>query len=1326
MTERDNLLISLCKEILGPRNGVFEMMERNPRNEYITGILAPKDFKPDSNIEADNEIIMEECQGDLGEDDESDTIPLGNELMAPALNPKAIPQSMGLSFMVCNEKEIPKIEICATWARYFPNSEAKWSRKPQFFLSEAVQIEDNRDWHINDNIRVVMKANMIDANTGIWRVSIFIINTSALVENEPQSVSKFVFQPEIRIVCGKNTYLVPMNDQNEGQIPADEEDPSLYEEDRSLSLLYSHRPALARGHLTGVTWKEIDPHRPHPSLQTPMEPPFYWIDGEIVPVPERDKFIIADVRTDYMPMYPMEAPIIEWDEAKYGIKPNLSPESLASIWDKKDMYCALIPIVNAYRQWCEEKQKECSRFEDSARIIGLQHLEKVHESISRINEGIDLIYNNEEIRLAFCFANRAMATQSIWARGKSLPWRLFQIAFILLNIAGIADEAHCDRDICDLLWFATGGGKTEAYLGLTAFTIGLRRLRAERDEDGLRYGAGTSVISRYTLRLLTIQQYRRALRLISTCEYLRVLKHEDGTRGWRPDNCGWNDDYLWGTAMFSIGLWVGGGVTPNQLEGFSFMNDGRLVNVNGALEILGGSSSKDDGEPAQILSCPCCNTMLSVKNDGLDRGEHVFHFIVHAHGLSSPSLNRLGIPGKLTVVKSPVIKNEKNGTCTISITINAENNKQLEPRIIDNWWNTTVCREFGINANSLLSARASRPGYFFKDYINNKGIAKPYDFSIFCPNPSCALNNDVEWQEKVPVHIDRANVNNGEDLTPDYDYQKVPQYMAYDRDNTISRKIPIPALTVDEQIFRRCPTMVVATVDKFARLAYEPLAASMFGNVEYYHAKFGYYRRFCITPKNATRLQAHPSARPALHKKVNRFLPPDLIIQDELHLIEGPLGSMVGIYETAVDELCTVKQNELFVRSKYIVSTATVRQAATQVSALFQRKLNQFPASGLSIDDNFFAKSSETHPLDAEKAGRLYVGVCTPGKGAQTPLVRIYSSCLQTAYDRRGNVADEELDGFWTLVGYFNAIRELAGAVALLRQDIPQRMQTLYDRYARPLPTKEPLELSSRKSSMELPSLLDALEVNLQSGRNPVDIAFSTSMFGTGVDIDRLGLMVVNGQPKSTASYIQATGRVGRKKGGLVITFLRASRPRDLNHYEFFTGYHRALYKYVEPVTVSPFSPRARERALGPLAVILLRQASEIHGVSVPVEWRYQQRLQNRLYACEAGRMTTARQSSELSAICEIIENRSQEQPVGRRPENGDVLKEICSELDKWEQIASATGSNLIYSEGAMINMPMYPVVLGDIHHLFQSLPQVYRNTPTSLRDVEAAARFKS
>ncbi len=173
------------------------------------------------------------------------------------------------------------------------------------------------------------------------------------------------------------------------------------------------------------------------------------------------------------------------------------------------------------------------------------------------------------------------------------------------------------------------------------------------------------------------------------------------------------------------------------------------------------------------------------------------------------------------------------------------------------------------------------------------------------------------------------------------------------------------------------------------------------------------------------------------------------------------------------------------------------------------------------------------HPRDSARPGRLYVGVCAPGLGIQRPLRNVWARVLQHIADRLdAGALPVELDPFWTLVGYFNAIRELAGTVALVRQDIPQRLSDLSGK-PRPLTEEDPLELSSRVDSLRLPGMLDLLKTALTDARVPVNAVVATSMFGTGVDVDRLGLMVVHGQPKTSSSYIQATGHVGARVAGL-------------------------------------------------------------------------------------------------------------------------------------------------------------------------------------------------
>lgn len=1320
--EREDILINLCKDVLGPRSGLNEILYSDPRGEYVTGVLAPKTEIESRDIEADGELDIDEASGE--EDEHEAAAGTSDDIISPALQPKALPRSIGLSFLIYNEKEIPSVEICTTWARYVKDSQdGGWKRKPFFKIVDSIKISD-QNWVTRDSMRLVMRANEIKDEANLWRVSVFLVNDIELQDAREAQPEHFVFQPEIRIVACKDSTIAPLLSHIFNSVP-DEEDISLYLEDQSLTLLYKGRPALARGHLTGATWRDIDPQRPHPVKGKLLEPPFFWVDSEVVPEDKRRKFLLPDIRTDFLPMYPIEAPDMSWKQ-KYGPQPELSPEVLAEMWEPTDIKQALYPIVNGYQMWLEEKNAKVVNQADARyRKTADRHLLNVKEAINRIKQGIDLIRSDEEVRLAFCFANKAIALQSKWSRGTVFNWRLFQLAFILLNISGITSDDHPDRDICDLLWFATGGGKTEAYLGLAAFTIGLRRLRAERDSKGLRYGAGTAVISRYTLRLLTIQQFRRALGILTACEFLRVKKWDESKNGWRPQKVSIYDNYLWGTAKFSAGLWVGGNVTPNNIEGFSFRReDGRIQEIPGAIDLLQRDISHN-GEPAQVLNCPCCNSVLAIQKEGLCKGIHVMHFIVQSRRINNPVADDLKLRERLNVISCKITAQEKD-IKTISIEFEASNNNQLTSKVIDSWWRDVVSVKLGLLDSSLQATRASRPGYIFMEYVNQRGRQVPNDFIIICPNPDCDLNNDVEWKEKVPVCISCDRIVDDGQIRNDYDFQTVPRCLRSRKRVDVSNRIPIPAFTVDEQVYRHCPTMLIATADKYARLPFEPMAASIFGNVEYYHSRYGYYRKYCLRPRNNPNcLREHP-VQTVMHKRIRKFPPPALIIQDELHLIEGPLGSMTGIYETAIEELCKLTSQGI-IKPKYIVSTATVRQASAQVQSLFQRDFGQFPPSGITIDDNFFSTTQETHPLDSDKPGRLYVGICAPGKGAQTPLVRIYSACLQRPYSRRmqGQATDKELDGFWTLIGYFNAIRELAGAVALLRQDIPQRLSTLHSPNERPIP-KDPLELSSRKDSTELPGLLDALAVNLGSNRSPVDVALTTSMFGTGVDVDRLKLMVVNGQPKSTASYIQATGRVGRSGGGLVISFFRASRPRDLAHYEFFSGYHRALYKYVEPVTVSPFSPRARERSLGPLAVILLRNASEIRGIQVPEEWRYQQRLNNGVNACNAGRMANERLASEVQAIINLVVERATNQPQGRRPELEEIEREIASELDRWQTIARIHGDALLYDESSMIRIPSSPVVLGDAQHYFQGLDTVYRNTPQSLRDVEAITRFKS
>lgn len=1055
---------------------------------------------------------------------------------------------------------------------------------------------------------------------------------------------------------------------------------------------------------------------------------------------------------------------------QYGASPTFDPELLAETWQPNEIRNSLQPLIDGYRAWLNGQQQLAFTLMPTQQPVAQKHLQQCRVAADRMQQAVDILAVDEEARLAFCFANKAMALQSRWARGQSLNWRPFQLAFILLNIPALVDPLHNDRHTCDLLWFPTGGGKTEAYLGLAAFTLALRRRRGSQQQRGHNTGAGVGVFSRYTLRLLTIQQFRRALGVITACEFLRVenLNTPGALTGWRPKNCPNKEKFVWGGLRFSAGLWVGGNVTPNNMLSIGPMptpSGGGFVWYVGALDSLQGVTSDGyegpdpqlqkknqqtsrrevNGESAQILNCPCCQSILAVPDEGLDAGQHTIHFVVKGGRTTTPPLNVLqpsGLP--VTIDAASYTGHTTPDYRTLSLTFTIPPHSAVSARQLDEWWYKTIAPALGKNV-TLLSARPARPGYFILSYPTSQKTTVAYDFDVYCPNPECELNQHT-WAEAVPLSTEDKGITPGAGsqmslgfgatgdigelpVFSQMQWQAVAPVFQAISNRPVSNRIPIPACTVDDQLYHRCPSLVIATVDKFARLAFEPKAASLFGYVDHYHSRWGYYREGSPPSWGAlpTAYRPHPpdfAKGKVLNVPVQPFAPPDLILQDELHLIEGPLGSMVGLYETAVDLLCQRQQNNQTIVPKYVASTATVRQAESQVQALFNRRLAQFPPSAISADDRFFAVDHEVHPLDSQRPGRLYVAVCAPGKGAQTPIVRIWSSLLQNVYQRWQQNQEPDLDRFWTLVGYFNAIRELAGALSLYRQDIPERMDFRAGNNARPVPEDRRIELSSRRSSLELPGLLKRLEANAPDA---LDAALATSMFGTGVDVDRLGLMVVHGQPKTTASYIQATGRVGRQGGGLIVSFFRASRPRDLDHFEFFTGYHRALYRHVEPITVAPFSPRARERGLGPLAVILLRQAQEIAGNAVSDEWRVQQRLSGAYYSL-ADRMATRRNDPEVDIIPDLIEQRASQQPAGRRPAANAASIEAGSELDRWASLARQhPGADIfVYYEPTLFRPPARHVVLGDAHHRFQGFDEAYENAPQSLREVEETTGFKS
>jgi len=1012
MKVRDEMLIELVKEVLGPREGIYEILpeENDPRSEYITGVLEPEKVSSfEERIEDNVDEVIEETSSE--EDQSNQGFVASPGIFSPALDPRALPRSIGLSFTLEAENGDPQIEICATWAKY-EKTISGWNRQPAYFLTGIVNTsQDNQQWDVANGIQITLRTHALPG--GGKRISVFIVNRTEVAENKKPDTQDYVFQPQLRVHLCAGTHIVPV------QISGSEANliglVDEAQEEQSVALQYRHRTALARGHMCGAIWQEIDPERPaNCVIDGPAETPFAWIDASLVPETERIKFAPADLRSELVPVYLIEAPEMGWP-GQYLPAPVLDPAVLAETWLPEAVRNAIQPLVNGYKAWIDEQEQKIPLLDHSFQEIAHRNIEKCRWAVDRMTEAINVLCQDESVRLAFCFANKAIATQALWKnKAHPLIWRPFQLAFILLNIPPLANPLHPDRDVCDLLWFPTGGGKTEAYLGLTAFVLALRRLKTRENQSGDKTGAGVSVISRYTLRLLSIQQFRRALGVITACELLRVLGLKDGKpAGWRPAQYPYQDKFLWGGLRFSAGLWVGGDVTPNALQGFGPIPASQNTYFAGALDILRGLSKSYDGpdpalrrltqypisikgEPAQVTQCPACGTVLAIPSEGLGKGDHTLHFL-YTGGKAATSLDgSINPPDGITIRDIRIRPRETSCVCSVYLTI--AGHALLKSDMVDKWWEGTL--KPGLSAPGkeaqLQSARASRPGYFILHYENLQRNQIPADFEIFCPNPDCELNQHA-WAEQVPLSLKYQGKSSkavrqmalGFNSVADSDLPEII-YSGLEWQSPLdcfsspdlgkkSYAIPIPACTVDDQVYHRVPSLIIATADKFARLAFEADAAALFGNVTHYHSRFGYYRIGSppgVLSQSSKTYDPHPKGfdgKNTLHCEVEPFCPPDLILQDELHLIEGPLGSMVGLYETAVDYLCQCEKQGIKFGPKYIASTATVRRAESQVQALFQRRLMQFPPPAISADERFFATHQETHPLNTNRAGRLYV-----------------------------------------------------------------------------------------------------------------------------------------------------------------------------------------------------------------------------------------------------------------------------------------------------------------------------------------------------------------
>ena len=414
----------------------------------------------------------------------------------------------------------------------------------------------------------------------------------------------------------------------------------------------------------------------------------------------------------------------------------------------------------------------------------------------------------------------------------------------------------------------------------------------------------------------------------------------------------------------------------------------------------------------------------------------------------------------------------------------------------------------------------------------------------------------------------------------------------------------LPLRLFDKDIYKYPPTLLFGTVDKFAALANKV--------------------------SNDTDDRDQDSKR-LLGKgyKLNN-LPPELIIQDELHLLLGPLGSAVGLYEKGIDFLCTYENdNGNKIQPKIVTSTATTRNTDKQIFALFNRRTEIFPKQGILCDDSFFSfyKRIEDN-LDKYDAQRRYIGVLPIGKTQTWMQLRIISICLAHRlkfFKQKYSVQDvftmpsvlndlkEVFDYYHTVLSYYNSLKDVGKAQSQLDHYLPDDVNfvikntipsSFFDKLLRTNTSIANSELTGRLSGEQVKTNLSNIQKqwhlfiknnSLEEKKTfPPEFVIATNMISVGIDVSRFNTIVMNSMPRNIAEYIQASSRVARDKDGVVFTVHHPYRSRDISHYQKFKEFHEKFYSYVEPISVTPFASKALDRYLAMFLALVVRHKTEL------------------------------------------------------------------------------------------------------------------------------------
>ncbi|MFI6888516.1 helicase-related protein [Streptosporangium canum] len=915
---------------VGPDGGDDEVIFNMPDRQYAVAMLFPCASSAPNPEDSDQQAEVEADVASRDVEEDGAGVPLAEDWR---------PSSVAISF-VTDRTTVSCDFSGGTYQPIAGDGPPRWQRRP--FRFKGVELSQNRPLHQISEGDVPIEIG------SRWRpygdahlVTVHVRVLSKSTGDDRSDIGRMLFQVALSVTPAPGGQIFEYDSSRSLDPDA---------ESAELRLRYRDRKVYAVGHGMAADWD-----------LTHGECTRVFLD----PVPA---FVVPAIETTGF-------------DPESGAAKALRLDNLSRIDTQPDEVVSMLDVfVKAFSDWVS-KQEGCASGFGADAPVARTITDRARTAVRRMEAGINLLREKEQepLRTAFALGMAAMRLQmrqTAIKHGKDPGgveeprWRPFQLGFLLVALASTVDETHHDRELVDLIWFPTGGGKTEAYLGLAAIEIFRRRI-----DHGIA-GAGTAVITRYTLRLLTSQQFQRAASLVCAMEILRR-----------------DDPRAKGMARFSIGLWVGNEVTP-----------GTRSEAKAALERLHKAAKPKEANQFQIESCPWCDAALLPEANVHDPGRYGFRAV-----------------GR--------------------------------------------------------------------------------DVVIHCTHGNCRFSDEL------------------------------------------------PVAVVDDVLYEEPPTILLATVDKFARLQFRPEAGSLLG-------------------------------------LDTTFRQPSMIIQDELHLLSGPLGTTVAVFDAVIQMLLSRGGTT----PKIVASTATIRASEEQVQGLYGRKVALYPPAGLNGDQTFFSR-----PVESGE-GRLYIGLMPQSLSQVSAVIAATAPLIEIPEVLARNPdAGATRDSYWTAVMYHNSLRELGRTGTLVVDDVNGRLEPRSDRLGLPLRrvhADRVLELTSRRGPEELPNDLRELSQNADHTERAIDVVLSSNMLSVGIDIPRLALMLMVGQPKTTAEYIQATSRVGRgQNNGIVTTLFRSNRARDRSHFETFRSYHEALYRNVEPTSVTPWSLASRARSLAGALVALLRQS---------------------------------------------------------------------------------------------------------------------------------------